>query len=195
LTRVEFGGGLYADDLSQRKSYAPMETTSLEELTRVIGARWLKNTRQESNAIIIYVTLDLENGQAQRFLEQAEKHIDAKDIKKAEAALAQMSDLAIKIDESVSAVIVARDYMVLANNYIRAGNFYGARYSLEKAAVYLEKVQGEDAYKAHYEDIDALNESIDDLQSAFAKLDADQIKDTQEQLKQWREQLSSWAAE
>jgi hypothetical protein len=195
LTRVEFGGGLYADDLEQRKSYAPIETQSLEDLTRSGGARWTKSTRQESDAKIIYVTLDLTDGKAQDYLDQAEKDIVAGKLKEAEAQLAELSDSVIRIDDTVPAAVQARDYIILAENYIKASNFFGARYSLERSNDFLGKMKNEDIYKPYHPDIIALHKSISDLQEAFARLDSDQIKTAEISLKKWQQQLSLWADE
>jgi hypothetical protein len=195
LTRVEFGGGLYADDLHQRKSYYPIDTQSLEDLTRSGGPRWVKNTRAESDAKIIYVALDLANGKAQAYLDQAEKNIAAGDVRGAQTQLAELSDLVIKIDDSVPAAIQARDYIMLADNFIRAANFYGARNSLENANDCLDKMRDDDIYKPHRTDIISLHKNISDLQAAFVKLDADQIKSAESNLKKWQQQLAGWAKE
>ena len=195
LTRVEFGGGLYADDLTQRKSYVPIETQSLENLTRSAGPRWVKNTRAESDAKIIYITLDLTDGKAKACLDQAEKDIAANNTRDAELQLAELSDRVIRIDDMVPAVVQARDYMILADNYILASNFFGARNSLEQANDSLDKMENEDIYKTHYSDIIALHKNIDDLQAAFAKLDADEIKTAGTNLKKWQQQLTGWISE
>ena len=195
LTRVEFGGGFYADDMSQRKSYFPIETQSLETLTRPSGPRWVKNTRSESNAVIIYITLNLSGGKAQTYLDQAEKDILAKKTKDAEVQLEKLSDLVIRIDDSIPAVIQARDYITLADNYILAGNFFGARYSLEKAAAFLDDMRDKDIYRPHHADIVSLRKEIDDLEAAFAQLDADQIKTADIRLRKWQQQLTRWAEE
>jgi hypothetical protein len=195
LTRVEFGGGLYADDLDQRKSYSPIETHSLESLTRSSGPRWIKNTRSESDSKIIYITLDLTDGRAQAYLDQAGKNLAAGDIKAAQAQLAELSDRVIKIDDAVPAAVQARDYMCLADNYMLVSNFFGTRDSLEKANEFLDKMKDDDIYKAHHSDIIALHENIKDLQAAFAKMDADQIKSAGSNLKKWQQQLAGWAGE
>jgi hypothetical protein len=195
LTRVEFGGGLYADDLGQRKNYSPIETHSLETLTRSSGPRWVKNTRSESDAKIIYITLHLDDGQAFSFLKQAEEAILADRLKDAEVLLAEMSDRAIKIDDSIPTVIQARDYISLANNYVGAGNFFGARSCLIKTNEFLERMKSEEAYKPHRADIISLHRDIETLQAAFAKLDAGQIETAEIILKKWTWQLSAWVKE
>lgn len=195
LTRVEFGGGLYADDLSQRKSYSPIETQSLENLTRSGGPRWVKNTRAESDAKIIYVTLNLKDGEARAYLERAEKYILAGNTKDAEVQLAEMSDRVIRIDDHVPTVVQARDYIRLAENYISVSNFFGARHCLERTNELLEKMKTEDTYKAHRAGIISLYGDIRNLQTAFAQLDADQIKTAGESLRKWGGTLSSWANE
>lgn len=193
LTRVEFGGGLYADDLTERKSYSPIETTSLENLTRSAGPRWVKNTRSESDAKIVYVTLDLTDNKAQTYFDRMDKDFTARDLKNVEEQLEQLSDRVIKIDDKVPSVIQARDYMSLADNYVRVSNFFGARNALEKANEFLNKMKDDNIYKTHRADIIALYTNIEDLQAAFAKLDADQIKTAGTNLKKWQAQLASWA--
>ncbi len=195
LTRVEFGGGLYADDLGKRKSYNPIETQSLENFTRSAGSRWLKSTRTESDAQIIYITLDMTDRKAESYLDQAEKYIDSGDIRAAQMQLEELSDRVIKVGGDVPAVVQARDYMILANNYIIAGNFFGARFSLQKSNMFLDQMTKEEIYKTHYPDILALHHNITDLQEAFAKMDADQIKDAALKLKKWRGQITIWASE
>ncbi len=195
LTRVEFGGGFYADDLGDRKSYIPIETQSLENLTQGAGPRWMKSTRSESDAVIIYITLDLENDKAKRYLDQAEKDIAAGHIKQAEAQLAELSDRVIKINDSIPDAVQARDYLTLADNYIGAGNFFGARNSLEQAKIFLDKMKDENIYKNFRSDIISLHQSIETLQAAFAKLDADQIKNAESNLKKWQRQLAGWVQE
>jgi hypothetical protein len=195
LTRVEFGGGLYADDLDQRKSYVPIETQSLENLTRSAGPRWVKNTRSESDAKMIYVSSDLADGRAQAYLEQATKDIAAGNIKETEIQLLKISDQVIKIDDTVPPVIQARDYIALAAIYVRASNFVGARRSLEQVNDFLEKMTTEDIYQTHRSDIISLHKNIEGLQMAFAKLDADQIKTAEINLKKWQQQLAGWACE
>lgn len=195
LTRVEFGGGLYADDLGQRKSYSPIETHSLETLTRTEGPRWVKNTRSESDAKIIYVTLNITEGAAFSFLEKAEKGIVVGQLKEAEMQLAEMSDRVIKIDNDVPTAVQARDYLTLAHNYIRVSNFFGARNCLIKTNELLNKMKTEDTYKAHRSDIITLYDDIENLQTAFAKLDADQIQTAGTNLTKWGGLLSTWADE
>ena len=195
LTRVEFGGGLYADDLDQRKSYVPIETQSLEDLTRSAGPRWVKNTRSESDAKIIYIALDLADNKARAYLDQAGKYLTAGNTKAAEAQLAEVSDRVIKIDDKVPAAVEARDYLCLAGNYIAVSNFFGARNSLEQADDFLDKMKDDDIYKIHRSDILVLHKEIGDLQAAFAKLDADEIKDADVNLKKWGLQLAGWSGE
>lgn len=195
LTRVEFGGGLYADDLTQRKSYAPIETQSLENLTRSTGPRWVKNTRAESDAKIIYIALDMTGGKVQTYLDEVVKDLAANNIKNAQIHLAALSDQIIKVDDTVPAAVQARDYITLADNYIRVSNFFGARNSLENANDFLNKMKDDDLYKPHRSDIIALHSNIDDLQAAFTKLDADQIKNAETNLKKWGQQLSGWTGE
>ncbi|MDP2205832.1 MAG: hypothetical protein Q8K65_05940 [Alphaproteobacteria bacterium] len=195
LTRVEFGGGLYADDLGQRKNYSPIETHSLETLTISSGPRWVKNTRSESHAKIIYITLNLDDGQAFSFLKQAEEAILADRLKDAEVLLAEMSDRAIKIDDYVPTAIQARDYISLANNYVGAGNFFGVQSCLIKTNEFLESMKSEETYKSHRADIISLHRDIETLQAAFAKLDAGQIETAEIILKKWTWQLSAWVNE
>jgi len=195
LVRVEFGGGFYADDLNARKSYIPIETQSLENLTRGGGPRWLKNTRSESDAVIIYITLDLANDKAKIYLDHAEKEIVAGNFKNAETQLAELSDRVVKINDSVPSAMQARDYLTLAYNYIAVGNFFGARSSLEHAKVFLDNMKDDDIYREHRFDIISLHKSIDTLQVAFAKLDTDQIKSAEDNLKKWQRQLAGWVQE
>jgi hypothetical protein len=195
LTRVEFGGGLYADDLNQRKNYAPIETQSLENFTRSAGPRWIKRTRAESDAQIIYITLDLAEDRAQIYLDQAEKHITAGKIKEAEIQLSELSDHVIKVGENVPAAVQARDYIAIADNYITSGNFYGSRSSLMKANEFLDKMKNEETYRTYYSDIVALHGNIANLQDAFAKMDAEQIKNAGINLKKWKEQVAVWVSE
>jgi len=195
LTRVEFGGGLYADDLGQRKNYSPIETHSLETLTRSSGPRWVKSTRSESDAKIIYVTLSLGDGEAFALLTQAEEAIVAGRLKDAEVRLSEMIDHAIIIDDHVPTAIQARDYVSLANNYVSVGNFFGARSCLIKTNELLEKMKYEETYKAHHSDIISLHRDIETLQAAFAKLDAGQIETAEIILKKWAGQLSAWVTE
>lgn len=195
LTRVEFGGGFYADDLSERKIYFPVETQSLENLTRGAGPRWIKNTKTESDAKITYFTMNMVDGKAQDYLNRAQKALTTGHLKEAEDQLAELSDAVIKIDDNVPAVIRARDYITLTENYMGANNFFGARLSLEKAHDFLEQMKKEDIYRTHQPDIIELSRNIKDLQTAFTKLDADQIKKAKENLEGWRRQLSLWAGE
>jgi hypothetical protein len=195
LTRVEFGGGFYANDLNQKKIYSPIETKSIESLTQISGPRWVKNIRAESDSRIIYVTLDLTGDRADIYLKQAEKDITEGKIKNAEVQLAELSDFVIKIDDTVPSAVQARDYITLADNYIRVTNFFGARQSLEKANVFLKKMRSENKYKPHQTDIITLRSDIESLQTAFAKLDASQINAADVRLKKWREQLDSWDGE
>ncbi len=195
LTRVEFGGGLYADDLGQRKSYTPIETQSLETLTSSRGPRWVKSTRSESDAKIIYISLELKDGAALDFLKKAQKHIDAGQLKDAEVDLAEMSDRVIRIDSDVPTAIQARDYITLADNYISVSNFFGARSCLIRTNELLQKMQTEKIYQEHRDGIIALYKDIEDLQAAFAKLDADQIATADANLRKWGGLLSDWAPE
>lgn len=195
LTRVEFGGGLYANDLGQRESYSPIETTSLENLTRSEGPRWIQNTRKERDALIIYIRLDIEDGKAKTYLDDAEKYITANDFKAAELQLAEISDKVIKIDGTVPEAVQVRDYLLLADNFITAGNFFGGRNALEKAKDFLTIMADEDTYKTYRPDIITLHEDVAGLQSAFAKLDAEQINSAKDNIKKWTQQVSAWAGE
>lgn len=195
LTRVEFGGGLYADDLGQRKSYTPIETQSLETLTSSRGPRWIKSTRSESDAKIIYISLELKDGAALDFLKKAQKHIDAGQLKNAEVDLAEMSDRVIRIDSDVPTAIQARDYITLADNYIRVSNFFGARSCLIRTNELLQRMQTETVYQVHRDGIISLYKDIEALQAAFAKLDADQIATAGGNLRKWGGLLSDWANE
>jgi hypothetical protein len=195
LTRVEFGGGLYADDLGQRKSYSPIETYALETLTRGGGPRWVKNTRSESDAKIIYISFNLNDGMAHDYLKKAEEYIDTKQLKDAELQLAEMSDRVIRIDNNVPTAVQARDYIALADNYISAGNFFGARSCLVKTNDLLQKMKTEDAYKAYRSDIISLHADIEAMEDGFAKLDAEQIESASGNLAKWGGLLSTWANE
>lgn len=195
LTRVEFGGGLYENSLEKRKAYSPIETLSLEDLSRSGGPRWVKSTRKESDAKIIYVTLDLTDDKAVKYLDLAEHNITKGNIREAQIQLAELSDVVIKVDDAVPLAIQARDYVSLADNYISSNNFFGARISLEKAAVILDDMKNEDTYKPHHADIIALHKDIENMQMAFSKLDADQIKTASDSFKKWQQQLSRWAGE
>ena len=195
LTRVEFGGGLYANDLGQRKNYTPIETQSLENFSRPAGPRWIKSTRMESDAQIIYITIDLSNDKALTYLKNAEKSIAAGDLKDAESQLSELTDRLIKVGDNVPASIRARDYMILADNYITVGNFFGSRHSLERSNEYLDQMKSEETYKTYYTDIVALRKEIEMLQKAFSQMDAEQIKKAEESLKKWQTQISSWNPE
>lgn len=195
LTRVEFGGGLYANDLGQRESYSPIETTSLENLTRSQGPRWIQSTRKERDALIIYIRVDIEDDKAKAYLDNAEKHIIADDFKAAELELAEISDKVIKVDKTVPEAILVRDYLVLADNFITAGNFFGGRSALEKARDFLSLMAEEDTYKPYRPDIITLHEDVAGLQSAFAKMDAEQISSAKDNIKKWTKQVSAWAGE
>jgi len=195
LTRVEFGGGFYAGDLNERKSYIPIETETLENMTLGAGPRWIKSTRAESDALIFYITLDLADYKAKAYLDKAEKEIAAGNIKSAEAQLSELIDRVVKVNDSVPTAIQARDYLTLASNYIGAGNFFGARKSLEHAKISLDKMKDDNIYKSYRPGIVSLRQSIETLQMAFAKLDADQLKSAGENLEKWQLQLAGWIQE
>lgn len=196
LARVEFGGGVYSDDLKPKKEYVPIESETLEDFTRSAGPRWVKITRSESDAVMVYIIVSpLPDSKTKIYLEDALSALEAGNYKEAQTNLADMVDKTIKVDDEVPAAIQARDYITLASNYMSVNNFFGTRRSMERAGEMLTKMRDDDKYKTYRADIISLHTAVEKFQQKLAALDAIEIKSAHENFVKWQQQISTWLSE
>lgn len=193
IANIESGRVVYSYDTDYKYHYFPIETGSIEVIKIGHGPVWAKNDLAVTDAEIVTLTVDLSGYTADTRLDSAETDIKAGKLKAADTELAQLTDEVVTVDDTTSMPIdMARDNIVLTQNFINSGNYTGARYSLKHADSALHEMQKDDTYSQHKADIAAMRRDIKYLQNELTKKNPTLMQKTDTKLNKWWTELKAW---
>lgn len=194
ITRVEAGRVVYEYNTKHKYNYFPIETGPVEVKEMSDGPLWAKNSLAVSDADIVTLSLDLTNNKAESYLAQAETDITAGKLKDAEIKLGELTDEVVTVDNKVSVPIdKAHDNISIAQNFLRAKNYNGARYALGHADDALDEMQKSDDYKSRRASIVEMRKEVKALRDIITKKDPTLLQQSSTTLEKWRADLKAWA--
>jgi len=194
IANVESGRVVYSYDTDYKYHYFPIETGSIEVKKMGHGPVWAKNDLAVTDAEVVTLTVDLSGYTADTRLDSAEADIKAGKLKAADAELAQLTDEVVTVDDTTPMPIdMARDNIVLTQNFINSGNYTGARYALKHADRALHDMQKDDTYSQHKADIAAMRRDIKYLQNELTKKNPTLMQKTDAKLGKWWSELKAWS--
>ena len=195
ITNVESGRVVYSYDTDYKYHYFPIETGSIEVKKMGHGPVWAKKDLAVTDAEVVILTVDLSGYTADTRLDSAEADIKAGKLKAADAELAQLTDEVVTVDDTTPMPIdIARDNIVLTQNFINSGNYTGARYALKHADSALYEMQKDDTYSHHQAEITAMRRDIKYLQNELTKKNPTLMQRTDGKLGKWWSELKVWSA-
>jgi len=194
IANIESGRVVYSYDTDYKYHYFPIETGSIEVKKMGHGPVWAKNDLAVTDAEVVTLTVDLSGYTADTRLDNAEADIKAGKLKAADAELAQLTDEVVTVDDtSPMPVDMARDNIVLTQNFINSGNYTGARYALKHADSALHDMQKDDIYSQHKADIAAMRRDIKHLQNELTQKNPTLMQKTDAKLSKWWSELKTWS--
>ena len=194
VAHIESGRVVYDYDTDYKYHYFPIETGSIEVKKMGHGPVWAKNDLAVTDAEVVTLTVDLSGYTADTRLDNAEADIKAGKLKAADAELAQLTDEVVTVDDtSPMPVDMARDNIVLTQNFINSGNYTGARYALKHADSALHDMQKDDIYSQHKADIAAMRRDIKHLQNELTQKNPTLMQKTDAKLSKWWSELKTWS--
>lgn len=194
ITEVESGRIVYQYDTEYKYHYFPIQTGPVQVKKMSDGPVWAANDLAVSDADIVYLTLDLTGDKAEAYLTAAETAITAKDLKRADDQLAELTEEVVTVDSKMSVPSdKAHDNIALARNFIAGKNYDGASYALKHADEALDEMQKDDAYKTHHTEIVAMRKDVSDLQGYVAKKDPTMIEKANIKIDTWWKELKNWS--
>lgn len=191
---VESGRILYQYDTEYKDYYFPIQTGPVQVKQMSSGPFWAQNDLAVTDASIVYLSLDLTDGRAETFLDDARTAIDANDLKKADTALARLTNAVVSV-ESRSPVPhdKARDNLSLARQFIEGKNYDGARYALGHADEALNEMQNNDIYASQRTAIIAMRKDMIDLQDKITRKDPTVLEKADRQIQKWWDDMKTWS--
>jgi hypothetical protein len=193
VAHVVAGRVMYEFDTEHKYNYFPIETGPVVVKDVSDGPMWAKNSLAVRDAEIVYLTLDLSNDKAEAYLAQAESDIAAGKFKEAEKQLGELTDAVVAKDSKMSLPLdKAHDNIGIAQNFIVAQNYDGARFALGHADDALDEMQKDDVYKKHHSAITAMRQEVKDLRAVITKKDPTMLQKTGAKLGQWMKELKAW---
>mgnify|MGYP003393236046 CR=1 FL=1 len=194
IAHVAAGRVVYELDAVRQHNYFPIEVGRAEVKEMSDGPLWANNSLAVRDAGIVSLTLDLTHEKAESYLAQAETDIAAGKLKDAEIKLGELTDAVVTLENGVSAPIdKARDNIALAQNFIAAKNYDGARFALAHADDALDAMQKDAQYKPHHTHIAAMHKEVKDMRDVITKKDPTMLQKTGVTLSRWITELKSWA--
>jgi hypothetical protein len=193
ITDVGSGRIAYQYETTYKYHYFPIQTGLMQVKEISNGPVWAANDLAVTDADIVYLTLDLTDNKAEKYLQSAVTTIAANDLIEAYIQLAMLIDAVVTVDSKISVPSdKARDNIALARNFIAGKNYDGARYALKHGDDALDEMQRNDAYKAHYKDIISMRKDISELQTFITKKDPTMIEKADKKLGKWWGELKTW---
>jgi len=190
--RLQSGRLLYRQGSSTETSYIPI-TTGPVELKKIQTSPLWSEGVAVSDAEMVYLTLDLSDGDTDKRLNDAEAALKDGDYDKAQKTLAKLSDAVIKVEEKVAVPLEkARDNIALARSFIRMQNFDGARYALNHADDALDKLAGDKQFEEHRQDIVAIRKEVDSLKDSITNKDPSLMEKADARMEGWWTRLTGW---
>ena len=193
ISDVAAGRVNYDYDLKHKYNYFPIEAGRVEVKQVSDGPIWAKNSLAVSDAEVVSLSLDLTNDKAENYLSRADADIVASKYMEAEAELGELTDAVVTIDSKVSIPLdKARDNIGIAQAFIQAKNYDGARYALTHADEALDAMQKDEAYKEHFTDIIAMRKEVKDMRDVTTKKDPTTVQKVSASIDKWSKELTAW---
>lgn len=195
VAHVEAGRVVYTFDTEHKYNYFPIDLRAVEFKEVSDGPLWAKNSLAVTDAEFVYLTLDLSNDKAESYLAAAEVAIAAGDLKQAQVKLGALTDAVVTIDAKVALPLdKARDNIGIAQNFVKAKNYDGARYALTHADEALDAMRQDDTFKTQRPAIIAMRQEITELRDIITRKDPTLLQKTGVQLDKWMKEVKSWAS-
>jgi hypothetical protein len=195
VAHVEAGRVVYTFDTEHKYNYFPIDVSAVEIKEVSDGPLWAKNSLAVTDAEFVYLTLDLSNDKAESYLAGAEVAIAAGNLNEAQVKLGALTDAVVTIDAKVAVPLdKARDNIGIAQNFVRAKNYDGARYALAHADEALDAMRQDDAFKTQRPAIIAMRQEITELRDITTRKDPTLLQKTGAQLDKWMKEVKSWAS-
>ncbi|MBX7146324.1 MAG: YfdX family protein [Alphaproteobacteria bacterium] len=191
VSQVRFGSVTYNYGTEKRPYYFPVKTGPVKFKELDTGS---KNSLAVSDAEMVYLTVDLTDNQADKYLDQAETALKNNDLKAADENLDDLTDDIIDVDSKVSLPLdKARDNIALARHFIQTANYDGARYALSHADDALDELEDSNQYQARKATVTTMRKNVQSMENLVSKKDPTMLEKADAELNQWWEELKSWA--
>ncbi len=191
---IESGRVVYSYDTDYRYHYFPIETGAMEIKKMSHGPLWAKADLAVTDADVVYLTVDLSGNTADKRLDAAEADIKTGHFKAADIQLAKLTDKVVSVDEITSdSLTKARDNILLAHNFVVAGNYTGARYALKHADAALDEMQKDETYETQRADIVKMRREVRHLQHIITTKDPTMAHKAIVKLDMWWAELKEWS--
>lgn len=195
VAHVEAGRVIYTFDTEHKYNYFPIDLSAVEFKEVSDGPLWAKNSLAVTDAEFVYLTLDLSNDKAEGYLAGAEVAIAAGNLREAQVKLGALTDAVVTIDAKVAMPLdKARDNIGIAQNFVKAQNYDGARYALAHADEALDAMRQDDTFKAQRPAIITMRQEITELRDIITRKDPTLLQKTGAQLDKWMKEVKSWAS-
>ena len=195
VEQIQSGRLAYGDLKDGAYYYYPVEAASLTQKEIGYGPFWKDNKGLAvKDAEFIYVTVNLAGVDVQKDLDKASQEIDAKDYDDASDQLQDIIEDVVTIDDKKEAyALKAKDNLLLARNYLDAGNYEAARYPFKHAKSALEKMKDNKDYADQQVLIKKYLEEIDRSEEVIAQNDPTALDKLKSELKADWEGMKDWA--
>ena len=161
-----------------------------------LGPFWAdKKGLAVKDAEVVYLTVDLREADFREDLNEALKDLANNDLEDADDEISDVIEEVASIDAQESAPeIKARDNLELANHYMEAQNYDGARYPLKHARDALETMKNDDRFKGQETQINNYLSEIDKTEEVIAKKDPTALEKMQQNVESWWNDMKEWAS-
>lgn len=193
ITELESGRIVYQYETENKFHYFPVRTGPVEVKQIDNGYVWAKNDLAVTDADIVYLTLDLSNDKAIKYLDAAETDVNSGLLKEADIQLASLTEAVVTVNAKASMPSVkAHDNIALARNFIAGKNYEGASFALKHADDALDEMQKDNNNKARLTELAAMRKDVVDLQATITKKDPTLIQKSQAKMDKWWKDLKNW---
>lgn len=191
---IESGRVVYSYDTDYRYHYFPIETGAMEIKKMSHGPVWAKADLAVTDADVVYLTVDLSDNTADKRLDAAETDIKTGHLRAADIQLAKLTNEVVSVDEITSDPLTkARDNILLAHNFVVAGNYNGGRYALKHADAALDEMQKDNAYEIQRTKIIKMRREVRELQHTISTQDPTMVHKAIMKLDTWWAELKEWS--
>jgi hypothetical protein len=196
ITRLPSGRILYQYETHYKPHYYPLDTGPIEVKTLKRGPMWAPaKGLAVTDAEVVYLTLDLNGAGAETHLNAASAQIDQANYQAADDELAALVQEAVKEESAVRVPREkAQDDLALAQTFIAAGNYEGARYAMDHAQQALGEMESDKHYASRKARVVTMRHQMEDLQQTLRKDAPTWTEKARVKLRQWWQELKDWAA-
>lgn len=193
IKEISSGRIVYQYDTEEKYHYFPVRSGPVYVQQMSSGPLWAANDLAVTDADIVYLTLDFDGDEAQKYLNAADTAVTAGNLKEASSQLAKLTSTVMTVENQVAMPLnKARDNITLARGFIAGENYAGARYALRHADDALNAMEKSDIYKNQRRKIVSMRKDVKSLQGAITKKDPTLLEKADQQMEQWWEELDSW---